>query len=65
MTDKIKPDFSMRAKLFKRKREFSKYVHSQDDSMAQFTSSLMLLPSSRLTQSMYGLGLSRQLLKLN
>lgn len=54
MTEKVKPDFSMKAKLFKRKREFSRYIHKQEDSMTKYTSSIFLLPETRLTQSMSG-----------
>lgn len=53
-TEKVRPDFSMKAKLYKRKRAFSTYIHNHESSMSQFTTYIMALPSEQETKPSFG-----------
>ncbi len=46
MTEKVKPDFSMKAKLLMRKRAFSTYIQKHESSMNEFSTYIITLPSS-------------------
>ena len=54
MTEKVKPDFSMKAKLYMRKRAFSTYIHNHESSMNEFTTYIMALPSPQDPKTNFG-----------